>query len=57
MNAPKPIGLAQAQYDHLHEQESWVEPYTVRDHSWNLPEMNQSDEVVYHTETKAEIAA
>lgn len=44
-------------YDHLHEQTSWVEPYTVRDHSWNIPEMNQMDEHVYKAATQAEVAA
>jgi len=46
-----------SQYDHLHEQTSWVEPYVVRDHSWNKAEMDQSDEHKWDAETKAGIAA
>jgi hypothetical protein len=40
------------QYDHKHEQNSYLKPWVQRDNSWNVDEFDHSHEKKWDTETK-----
>jgi len=39
-------------YDHKWESSSYISPYVQRDHSWNVPEFDHSNEKKWDEETK-----